>query len=266
MDLREIIKNSEGTIFGHEPVKESLNLKKEIKQFSIDPLDEYIEKINDLGNEMFLGDVGRYLQSFSWYRLSLKRTLNIASITKRYNSEIKYHPKNKEYSKRQKQIAEVYKQFVPYADLDFQNLLIHSYLLLERTIALSRRFLTLEELPSFTSFSKHKNFFKKSNNKTLSHNDYGKYISNNTDWFEIPLKILRDKYLMHSAEKHLLYYGWCPDANCDLTMTVILLNKSSSQEEHLKNVKTIRFSPRRLARDINEFLIWFSGFALKAIK
>mgnify|MGYP004005387545 FL=1 len=265
MDLREIIRNSETTVFGHEPVQESLNLKNEIKQFSIDPLEEYIEKVNDLERNMFCGDVGRYLQSFSWYQLSLKRTLNIASITKRYNSEVKYHPKNQKYSNRQKQIVEVYKQFVPYGELDFQNLLIHSYLLLERTIALSRRFLTLEELPSFTSFSKHKNFFKKSSTKNLSDNDYGKYISNKTDWFEIPLKVLRDKYLMHSAEKHLLYHGWSPDANCDLTMTVILLNLSSSQEEHLKNVKVIQFSPRRLARDINEFLIRFSSFALQTI-
>lgn len=265
MDLREIIKNSEGTIFGHEPVKESLNLNKEIMRFSVDPLEKFIEKINDLGNEMFLGDVGRYLQSFSWYQLSLMRTLNIASITKRYNSEIEYLPKNKKYSKRQKQIAEVYKQLVPYAELDFQNLLIHSYLLLERTIALSRRFLTLEELPSFTSFSKHKNFFKKRNTNALSHNDYGEYISNNTDWFEIPLKVLRDKYLMHSAEKHFSYHSWCSDANCDLSMTVMMLNECSLQGKHQKNIKLIRFSPRRLARDINEFLIWFPSFALKAI-
>ena len=66
MDLREIIRNSEGTVFGHEPVKESLNLKREIMQFSIDTLEKFIEKINDLENDMFLGDVGRYLQSFSW--------------------------------------------------------------------------------------------------------------------------------------------------------------------------------------------------------
>lgn len=265
MDLREIIRNSEIAVFGHEPMKESLNLKKEIMQFSIDPLEKYIGKLNDLESDMFLGDVGRYLQSFSWYQLSLKRTLKIISITKRYNSEIKYHPRNKKYSERQMQIVRVYKQFVPYAELDFQNLLIHSYLLLDRTISLSRRFLALEELPSFTSFSKHKNFFKKSSTKILSLNDYGKYISNNTDWFEIPLKVLRDKYLMHSAEKHFSYHGWCPDANCDLSMIVILLNKSSLQEKHTKGVKKIRFSPRRLARDINEFLIWFSSFALKAI-
>jgi hypothetical protein len=113
-------------------------------------------------------------------------------------------------------------------------------------------------LPSFTSFSSHKSFFKKNHNKIHKNKDYIEYIISNTEWYEIPLKVLRDKYLMHSAEKHMSHLGYSSMVCWDLHLTTII-PASPRQQKVLEKVKVIRFSPRRLARDIENFLIFFAN-------
>ncbi|MGD0596856.1 MAG: hypothetical protein ABSA64_04950 [Sedimentisphaerales bacterium] len=261
MDLRELIRQSPDIVFGHIAVNESLNVKNEIRRLSNDPLQEYLTMLDDDQAVFFQGDIGRYKQAFSWYILSLRRVLEHCSLARRFDKELRWHPVTVKYSTRQSQIARTRKSMSSYQELDYQNLIIYACLLLDRTISLSRRFLRGKNLPSFTSFNQHKAFLR-NHGKELNKDfhAYVDYIILNTEWFDIPLKILRDKYLMHSSEKHMSYFGWSTQEQWDLEM-VKVISALQGQDKLLERVKVIRFSPRRLARDIEIFLHWFSQYA-----
>lgn len=265
MDIRDKIRSNPEIVVGHKVIYESLNLQNEVKRFSQDPLEELIKIINDTTATYVKGDIGRYLQAYSWYRLCLRRTLSYISLARRASAELRHYPRNKKYSSRQQQLAAKYNKVNPYLELDYQNLIIHACILLDRVITMSRRFITGNNLPSFTSFHKHKEFFlKKPKLFSSNHSEYIQNITQNTGWFEIPLKVLRDKFLMHSSEKHMSFFGW-PDSNWDLVM-VTIIPAVKNQPKLFEKVKTIKFTPRRLARDIESFLIWFANYGLKALK
>ena len=264
MDLRELVRSHPDTVVGHKPVIETLNVKKEVRRFAKDPLEILLNNIQEMSSSFIIDDVGRYRQAFSWYQLSLKRCLEHISIRRRINSEIKYHPRNKNYTQRQKQIVERYKIIGPYLELDYQNLIIHTCILLDRTIGLSRRFLKADKLPSFTSFNKHLTFFER--NKGVlgkEFNEYEENIVKCSSWYRIPIKVLRDKYLMHSSERHMSFFGW-GESIWDLEMLTVIPAKLG-QEKIFRKVKVISFSARRLARDLEQFLKWFSTYSAERI-
>ena len=265
MDIREIVRRHPDNVLGHKAIYDSLNVQNEIKRFTQDPLVGLINMIGDDDSEFLKGDIGRYQQAFSWYSLCLCRAIEHISLCRRVNSELRYHPSNPKYSPRQKQIALKRKKTGQYIELDYQNLIIHAYILIDRTIALSRRFFDGGDLPSFTSFNKHKQFLeKKPEALGKRHIEYVQYVTNKTDWHSIPLKVLRDKYLMHSSERHMLYFGW-GESNWDLEMITIIAAKHN-QNKLLEKVKCITFTPRRLARDVEQFLLWFAEYGKESVK
>jgi hypothetical protein len=261
MDLRELIRRSPEIVVGHISVTDRLNARKELRRFSDDPLRDYLTMLDDDAAALFHGDVGRYEQAFSWYALSLGRALEHCSVARRCDKELRWHPVTDKYSTRQLHIARKRKSVGPYQELDYQNLIIHTCILLDRTISFSRRFLRGRRLPSFTSFNQHKAFLRKHGNELYKDfHDYADRVASTTDWFEIPLKVLRDKYLMHSSEKHMVFFGWSTERQWDLEMMTII-RASQNQSKLFERVKCIRFSPRRLARDVEEFLHWFSEYS-----
>lgn len=265
MDLLDLVRRIPDGAVGHKPVSDRLNLKREVHRFSRDPMTPCLAKINDRGAQLFRGDIGRYAQAFGWYSLSLKRTLNLCSVARLHDRELRSHPVTRKYSPRQKGIAAKAKSTMPYMELDYQNLVIHACILLDRTIAVSRRFLQGGTLPSFTSFSKHKDFLTTNAGALVKHHgEYARLIVNNTAWFEVPLKLLRDKFLMHAAERHVAWFGWCYGNEWDLTMTT-MIGEHARQSSPLGRGKWITFSPRRLARDVESFLTAFSTYAQKHI-
>jgi hypothetical protein len=259
MDLRDIIRKHPDIVVGHEAVSESLNARKEIERFARDPLRNIVSVIDDSDSEFLKGDIGRYIQAFGWYSFCLRRVLTHISVARRADAELKYHPRNKKYSSHQKRLSAKHNEISPYLELDYNNLIIHSCILLDRVISLSRRFLNGPNLPSFTSFNKHKQSLSK-NAKSLSpnHCEYAQYVIENTDWFEIPLKVLRDKFLVHSSERHMSFFGW-RKSNWDLHM-ITLIPAAKEQDRLLERVKVINFAPRRLARDMESFLHWFDKY------
>jgi hypothetical protein len=182
------------------------------------------------------------------------------SIARRSMQELKYHPKNKSFSAHRRIISKKHNSLAPFLELDFQNLILHSCILLNRSLTVSRAlFKGGSNLPSFTSFSKHKEFFAKKQILDKNLEVYGRYIRERTDWFEIPLLILRDKYLMHASEEHMSCFGWPGNDSWNLELTVILPN----EQKKLHNIKIIRFNPRRLARDIYSHFKWVANFVSK---
>lgn len=265
MDLREIIRARQDDVAGHKPVTERLNVKAELRRFSVDPLSDCLQALGDEEATFFKNDIGRYAQAFSWYALCLGRTLEHCSVSRRWDKELRWHPVTVKYSARQAQLAHRAKSIWAYQELDYQNLLIHACILLNRVIALSRRFLCGRNLPSFTSFNQHKGFLKKNPIMLKPRfRDYAERVSNTTDWFDIPLRVLRDKYLMHSAERHLVFLGWPNNVGWDLVL-ITVISASGDQKKLLERVKLISFSPRRLARDMHDFLSWFAEYALAAV-
>ena len=261
MDLRELIRRSPEIVIGHVPVTDRLNVGNEIRRFSDDPLRSYLNMLDDTNAALFHGDVGRYKQAFSWYTLSLGRVLEQCSVARRCDRILRWLPVTVKYSTYQLQFARKRKSVGPYQELDYQNLIIHTCILLDRTISLSRRFLRGRRLPSFTSFNQHKAFLRKHGNELYKDfHDYADRVTSTTEWFEIPLKVLRDKYLMHSSEKHMVFFGWSTERQWDLEMMTII-PAPQNQNKLLERVKCIRFSPRRLAKDVEEFLHWFSEYS-----
>jgi hypothetical protein len=266
MDLREIVRMSPDTVVGHEPVTERLNVKNESRRFNTDPLSDFLTSIGDEGAAFFFGDVGRYVQAFSWYTLCLTRAFQQCSVARRSERELRWLPVTVKYTLRQAQVARKLKSIGPYQELDYHNLIIHSCILLDRAIALSRRFLSGSNLPSFTSFARHKKFLRANPTEVDSRfRDYADRLASTTDWFEIPLRVLRDKYLMHSAERHMSVFGWSTDKVWDLEM-ITIIRASHGQKKLPGRVKVICFSPRRLARDVESFLSWFGEYGRTAMK
>lgn len=259
MDLRELVRSHPDMVVGHKAISDRLNVRKESRRFGKDPLENLIHTIGDEHAAFSKGDIGRYLQAYSWYILCLKRCLEHISVARRGDAELRYHPRNEKYSKRQKQISVKRNTLGPYLELDYQNLIIHACILLDRTITISRRFLSGGNLPSFTSFNKHIEFLsKKPGALGTTHEEYQEKLSSSSEWYSIPIKVLRDKYLMHSSEQHMAFFGW-GESNWDLEM-ITMIPAKLNQEKPLEKVKVICFTPRQLARDVEGFLTWFSSY------
>jgi len=120
MDLRELVQSHPDIVVGHKVITDTLNVRKESRRFNKNPLESLIYTIGDKDAVFMKGDIGRYLQAYSWYSLCLKRCFEHASLTRRADSELRYHPKNRKYSKHQKQIAGKYNSTRPYLELDYQ--------------------------------------------------------------------------------------------------------------------------------------------------
>jgi len=259
MDLRELVRSHPDMVVGHKPITGPLNVRKESRRFGKDPMENLIKAIGDEDASFMKGDIGRYLQAYSWYSLCLKRCFEHISVARRGDAELRYHPRNEKYSKRQKQIANKSNTIGPYLELDYQNLIIHACILLDRTITISRRFISDGSLPSFTSFNKHMEFLSKNPGALgKDHKEYEEELISALEWYRIPIKVLRDKYLMHSSEKHMAFFGW-GETNWDLEM-ITMIPAKLNQKKPLERVKWICFTPRQLARNIESFLSWFAEY------
>ena len=170
----------------------------------------------------------------------------------------------RKYSASQQRLAEQRKQVAPFLEYDLVNCVIHTRILLDRVAALSRSFLTGQRLPSFTSFSDHKKFFTKLRVPYETHEAYAEYIRNRTDWFDMPLKEVRDKFVAHSSPKHWRFLGY-PNGGYELDLNVVL-PASESGDKTSANTRMIRVNALRLSYDVEAFLKWFCDYGLAALK
>jgi len=249
-------------ILGNKPVDSVLNTEREIRRFRRDPLEQLLDH---LGESLVIhGESGRYYRAYDFYTHSLERVLRHISVGRRFQSQVRpYYGGGRRLADGQKAISQLYRQHRPFFELDFTNYLIHARILMDRAIAFGRRFLEGDRLPSFTSFANHKRFLKRLPDALAErHKPYQERIVSQTEWFDMPLKFVRDKLMVHTAPRHFLFLGY-PSSH-DLEM--MFISAQRERNDGFNSASCIKFSVRRLARDIEEFLDWYSEYALDAVQ
>ena len=253
---------AQGAILGNAPVDSPLNTEREIQRFRRDPLEPLL---NHLGESLVIhGESGRYYRAYDFYALSLERVLRHISIGRRFQSQVRPHyGGGRRLTDGQKAISKLYRQQRPFFELDFTNYLIQARILMDRTIAFGRQFLEGNRLPSFTSFADHKKFLKRLPDALAErHKPYRGHITNQTEWFDMPLKFVRDKLMVHTSPKHFLFLVY--PSHHDLEMMFVPAQRE--RPDDLNASTCLKFSARRLARDIEGFLDWYNEYALAAVQ
>lgn len=244
----------------HVPLKKRLNVRNEIKRIRVDPLKEYLNLA--YSNSPPGGVRDRYEYAYYLYMRSMERIFEQISTSVRYRKGPYYVRKyGGKFTSGQKKLADKARKLRPFFELDISTGLLHTRILLDRVTALSRNFLKGSKLPSFTSLSDHKKFFIKNSNLIEGHNEYARYMREETDWFDKPIKYVRDKFFVHHGPKHFMVYtiGWENDDN--LTLNIQLFPDKGREK-----TEWIRFNPWRMSYDVESFLLWFSEYAIGVYK
>lgn len=237
-----------------------MNIQIVLDGVKVDPLIPLIKRIDPHHKSgLMANDVTLYTEIYRFYYLTLERLLKEMSLGRRFRNgpyySLKYGAK---YTTKEKKLAQKFNRTKRYFELDFVDLLIHSRILLDRTIALSKHFLTEKTLPSFVSFNRHKKFFQNPVHRPYgSHEIYAQYICDKTNWFDKILKPVRDKFLVHPQENHTKYFGLPSFGPSEIEMIIIL--PRGSPEKPLAKVDHIRVSTVELIANIQDFLKFFSN-------
>jgi hypothetical protein len=246
------------TIFGHEPIGRRPNVRRELLRLRRDPLERLLRTL-DAGKRGLLSlsnERSRYEDAYWFYYLSLDRFLREMSVAARHRNGPYYVRKyGGKYTPSERRLVAKYKQIAPFLEYDLANCLIHARILLDRVAGLSRSFLSGGRLPSFTSFSDHKKFFEKLNGPYGAHEAYAEHIRIETNWFEMPVKAVRDKFIVHAAPRHWRFLGYGSGSDYELDLTIVV-------HDNDKPKMMIRVNALRLSYDIEKFLEWFSTYAL----
>jgi len=251
-------------VLGHEPIGRRINVNQELRRIRRDPLDSLLAKLDQEKVKILSDDFSRYREAYWFYYLSFSRYLPAMSAAARYSRGPYWVRRSGgRYTEAERKLAKKHREIAPYLEFDFVNVLIHSRILLDRTVALARCFLTGPKLPSFTSFNEHKQFFLKLKVAFGAHEEYAEYMRQNTQWFEVPLKVVRDKFVVHASPKHMRFLGY-PAGEWELDLN-IMIPDGENPEKPLEKMKVIRVNAVRLSLDIQRLLIWFASYAEHAI-
>lgn len=249
---------------GHRPMGKRPNVRNEIARIKRDPLEPYFSQLGEDSEPILSSTISRYQDAYNLYFLALRRFFQNMSVVARYMNSAHYKRKyGGSYTPYEKRIADRYREFAPYTEFDITNCLLYARILLDRVASLSRRFLSDGQLPSFTSFSDHKKFFQKLAKPYGEHEEYAQYIRTNTDWFEMPLKEVRDKFVVHSAPRHMRFVGLPNNFEVEL---VIVRAEGVPPEKPLARSTPVILNPLRMSYQIEAFLHWFSAYALSATR
>jgi hypothetical protein len=208
----------------------------------------------------------RYREAYWFYYLAMRRYLENMSSTIRYRTAVtdrRGRGGRIPYTSSQRAAAIRYKASRPFLEFDMANCLMHARILLDRAIALSRSFLTESPLPSFTSFHDHKEFFTRRRLSISRHRDYANYMCDNTAWFDMPLKAVRDKFVVHASPQHFRFMGSPNSHQVDL---VIMVPAGDNPAKPMENVKAIVVNALRLSYEVETFLKWLADYGTAALK
>ena len=248
-------------IQGSQPVADRLNVRRELSIVRHDPLAALLQAIPRPDHSALLVDeVARWEQAWSYYRLSFTRLVPAIAVTLRWMNGPQWTQKaGRRFSEREKPLVRRYRELRPYLNLDFANFLMHARILCDRAAGIARYFVRGHPLPSFTSFADHRAFFAKGRFPGSEAAAYGTDLVARTTWFEMPLKHVRDKFMVHTGPRHLPLFGQGEGHDLEL---VLFVPAGDDRARPLERVRLVRVSARRLAREIDDFLRWFAGYGL----
>lgn len=197
-------------------------------------------------------DLYRYRQAYYFYYRSIERFLPEMSIAVRWSKSAMFALKHRyKYTPADQRIAQKYREVSPFIEVDFFNVLLHARILLDRIAALSRSFLPRGEVP-WRSFADHKKWLSRHGPRLKEHSEYVDRVVHHTPWFDAPLKVVRDEYLVHAGPEHMRWFGFNEH---ELSMTILPGGAKGPPFEIL------HVSVPRLYEDMGEFLSWFSAYA-----
>ncbi|MBP9019438.1 MAG: hypothetical protein WBJ37_06640 [Bacteroidales bacterium] len=185
------------------------------------------------------------------------------SIERRYKNGPNWTRKeSRRFSDSKRWLAVKRRETARFLNLDFDNLLIHSRILLDRATALTRAFLKNERsLPSFASFNKHRSFFLKPENIPHgNHEEYAKYVRERTEWFPSLLGLARDKFVVHRNRPFYKLYGWSKNGASEMEM--VLLTSKTNDPANLGAADCKVVNPLELISNIVDYLS-FTGNYMK---
>jgi hypothetical protein len=195
----------------HEPFEGRFNTHKELRRISETPFWRLVREVRrgkrsfDIEHDEILSSI----KTYELYYLSIEKFLLGSILHHRWLNNVYWKKKNRiKLSEKDIAIEEKFKPIAKYRELDFYACVIYSRMLMDKVIVLSRYFLPKDISPSFTSFNEHKKFFARNLTTMKAHNEYAEHIVGNTEWFEAPLKLVRDKYMFHAGPKHLRIFGF----------------------------------------------------------
>lgn len=256
--------NSVEWLSGHKSLESPLNVRKHLQRLKRDPLEHLLIKLEAKDHTILETEFSRYRETYRLYYLCVERFLNEMSLTVRW-SKGPYWTRRAggKYTPNERKTAERYNSIARFLELDFFNCLLYARILLDRTIALSRHFLMESKLPSFTSLNQHKKFFQGHKTPYGDHEEYASYIRDQTDWFDTPLKIVRDKFLVHAGPRHMRLFGY-PGSGHELGLSILIPDGADRINKPLERVKVIVVSVPELTENLARFLAWFCDYGLKA--
>lgn len=240
-----------------------MNVKKILKSIKQNPLNELILKLEATNSDNSYNSIKKNLpeihiikEQYNNYYLSCERILNEISLERRFRNgpyfALKYRIK---YTKNDRKLAHKYNQIKKYTELDFYNFILHTRILLDCVTRIAKHFIKGNNLPKFTSFTSHRNFFLKSNNHPyIGHEKYAFYIRDNTNWFE-NLRNVRDNILVHPKSSHFRFLGMSFGSD-EFKLHIFSDSTISIPDENGTNV----ISVVEFIDCIEEFLLFFNKY------
>ena len=250
-------------LLGHEPIGGRPNVQREIQRIRRDPLGPLLDRIDGDATQVLSTPRTRYRDAYNLYCLSVSRYLKEMSVAARHSlGPYLVRRAGGKCTNAQRKLVDEYKKIAPFLELDLVNCLIHSRILMDRVTGVSQSFLRCSKLPSFTSFNDHKKFFRVLTTPYGTHEEYADYIRTRTNWFDMPLRAARDKFVVHAAPRHMRVLGYRSNYELEFGLLVPTNPKSPAP---LASVQWIAVNILRLSYDLEKFLNWFSSYGLHAL-
>jgi hypothetical protein len=255
---------SEQFIFGHKQSTGRKNIQKRLREISADPMTPLVRILQPKADPLLSDDISAYRHAYQNYYLSMARFLPEMSLARRYSDGPGAVRKSGgKYTESERRIAVKFRPVAPFLEFDLLNCVIHCRILMDRVAGLADRFLVSEKSrPSFSSFSDHKKFFQKLKAPYGHHEEYAEYIRSSTAWFDMPLKHVRDNYVMHLSPKHMRFLG---SSGSGPVLELNIIVAKGGKDKPLSPVKMVTVSPFQMSYEVQEFLTWFAAYGAKAL-
>lgn len=255
------------TIQGHADVGIRLNLRREVRRIRRNPLEAFLRLAFPKADNG--GTRARYEEAYWLYALAMERALEQVSTAVRFRKGPYYVLKfGGAYGPRQRALAQKRRRTIRFLELDIITCVVQTRILLDRTIGLARVFLVGPQLPSFTSFGDHKKFFA-AGGTVPGHDVYANYMCNSTSWFDVPIKFVRDKLVVHQGPRHTKYFGipgWGIEDDLVWYFHVNDGTEPKGQSRTPRYLWQVRLNVWRLSYDIEAFLQWFGNYGIEAVR